>query len=117
MEKTIPTEYLVALSFWTSRVEGAGKDKKCVPVGRQLDPNDVLDWTETEMEVVIVVADGQKYRIQKKTSAPLPTPNVDDYAAGGILDRDIPPAVVGVTSSDIVWSDVQTVAIGKGKKR
>jgi hypothetical protein len=135
MDKAIPEEYLGGLSFNTAVVEGVGKEKKHVPVRCQLEPEDVLDWSETDREVIIVAADGRKHRVQKgaepsarnlevdnpdQKAPSIRTPLSEEAARdllGGALFRDIPLAVVGVTSSDIVWSDVQTAAVGKGKKR
>lgn len=135
MDKAIPEEYLAGLSFNTAVVKGVGKEKINVPVQCQLEPEDVLDWSETEREVIIVAADGRKHRVQKGAEpfardlevddpdqkAPAIRAPLSEEAArdllGGALFRDIPLAVVGETSSDIVWLDVQTAAVGKGKKR
>lgn len=62
----IPEMYLDGLSFRTSRPK-AGENGKTVniPVERALRADDVLSWRDTGATVTIVVADGQKYTVDK----------------------------------------------------
>lgn len=58
-------KWLKGLRYSTTEVQGKGKDAKRVPVSRPLKEDDVLGWKVRGNEVVIVAADGKKYRVEK----------------------------------------------------
>lgn len=63
----IKETYLTGLTFKSSKpVKGEGDKITHQATERALRPDDVLNWTDQGETVVIVAADGRKYRVVKK---------------------------------------------------
>lgn len=65
MAEPIDKKYLEGLVLKSSKPKKTDNGTVHVPVERQLIPADVLDWKDSGKELVIITADGQKYRVAK----------------------------------------------------
>ena len=66
MAETIDKKYLEGLVFKSSKQKKTDSGNVHVPTERALTPADVLDWKDSGKDLVIVTADGQKYRVAKE---------------------------------------------------
>jgi len=66
MAEAIDKKYLEGLVFKSSKPKKTDSGNVHVPVERALTPADVLDWKDSGKDLVIVTADGQKYRVAKE---------------------------------------------------
>ena len=65
MAEAIDKKYLEGLVFKSSKAKKGDNGTVHTPTERPLTPADVLDWRDNGKELVIVAADGQKYRVAK----------------------------------------------------
>ncbi len=76
MAKPINKKYLAGLTFRTNQVVKGEEGNRFAPLERELTPDDVLNWREEGTVLIIITADGRKYRVDRK-----PTP-VDQGESG-----------------------------------
>jgi hypothetical protein len=71
-EKLIDKKYLAGLTYSGSKAkevkeEGQPKRTIYIPFDRQAEPGDVLDWKDLGDSISVVMKDGKKYSVAKKS--------------------------------------------------